>query len=268
MFYVSFVLPYLPVFANAKAFNQTWCSEVWVTSAVNTGSFSGTDNAFSFCCNPGKYYNISKRAKIRTIDVCDKCPQGQYTEIRNAETTCTSCPSGWSQNSIGKQFCLPCEPGQTQDQPSKATCNQCDLGKYKSTAKSNETKCEDCDQGRYQNEKGEANCKACGKGKWSNASAALSQTTCTNCVAGKYSSATGASSKSDCNKCPPGKASDKTANTNSSSCMKCKNNTVAKVSGSTKCDTVPQGTIVISDGAAVVSKYFSFLYSLYLCFLA
>ena len=226
MFYVSFALPPLPVFLNAESFNQTWCSEVWVTSVVTKASFSGTDNAFSFCCNPGKYYNISKRAKIRTIDVCDKCPQGQYTEIRNAETTCTSCPSGWSQNSIGKQFCLPCEPGQTQHLKGQENCTACELGMFMATAKSDTEKCDACGQdgkaGEYQNELGETNCKGCTAGKWNNVEAAVAESMCKVCNAGRYSSATSAFSNDTCIECPPGRNGSKVgASSSEGTCEDC-----------------------------------------------
>ena len=102
--------------------------------------------------------------------------------------------------------------------------------------------------------------------EWSDVERAVAEFTCKDCDAGKYSSATGATLETECNGCPPGKASSETGNTKASNCIKCTGNTVAGESGMTECETPANGSVVLSGGAAAVSKYFH-LHSFVFCLL-
>ena len=236
------------MFFDAKSFNHKWCNKIW-DGKTRPGDFSKSDFGMMKCCATGFKHLITSTG----ID-CVKCPVGTFTTTRY-EATCKLCPTGWHQNENGTQFCIPCVPGQTQNLKGQRKCDDCTIGRSMSKAFANVTECDECETGKYQDEEQKEECKTCGKGKWSDAGGAKAESTCEECGAGKYSSAKGASSFTDCTSCPPGKASNKTANTKSSDCIECEGNHVAKVSGSTKCDAVDKGTIVISGGAAVVSKY-------------
>jgi hypothetical protein len=146
-------------------------------------------------------------------------------------------------------------------------CKSCPPGKSSVYGKS---ECDECTLGKFSNDE-QTSCDLCGAGKHGNPDTALANrltadVACTACPVATYSSARGVANATDCTSCPPGKALNETGKTKSSSCIQCKGNTVAKVSGSTQCSEVEKGTIVISGGAAVVSKYLSSLYSFYFCF--
>ena len=184
------------MFQNAKKFDKRWCNPAW-HGKISTADFRGSLGMHK-CCTAGSYNILQSTSPFI---VCDTCPKGTFTNKLNIDTNCSSCPTGWHQDEVEKQYCLPCDPGKMQDEQGQGQCKDCQIGQFVSRAKA--TSCDDCSVklikgGSYQDEEGQTWCKWCLPGKWSDKSGLKNSMGCTTCRAGRWSEADGAKEEDKC----------------------------------------------------------------------
>merc|ERR1712166_1732559 len=123
---------------------------------------------------------------------CSSCPIGFFEDsatvtanlLTNTKASpnieCTTCPTGWYQNTKSSALCLACTPGRFSEGIEKK-CTACAKGKYQtaqfmteckscpggySQAKTGQEGCEDCPIGKYEETESKAECKECASGQF------------------------------------------------------------------------------------------------------
>ena len=133
-----------------------------------TGMLTGAPNC-DFTCSNG--YLSGARSN------CEKCPEGEYFNYADGDTTCKKC-STQLPRSDGTS-CYRCLPGYHRQ-----SCTICPAGRYTGWETEVLTECRLCEAG-YQDELGQGNCKTCPAGRISSAD----RKTCVTCPLGEYSDA-------------------------------------------------------------------------------
>jgi hypothetical protein len=108
---------------------------------------------------------------------CEKCPDGEYLNYDNGDSTCKQC-SAQLPISDGTS-CYRCLPGRH-----RGSCAACPVGRYTGWENEILDECRLCETG-YQDEEGRGNCKTCPAGRIST----VDRTTCVTCPLGEYSDA-------------------------------------------------------------------------------
>jgi hypothetical protein len=245
--------------AGTTKFDQgVWCTSSW-------NKFTGTLNLINknrvFCCNPGRFLNKSdplakKPGESWTLtdgNSCPKCPEGQYTDILNLNTSCipadrdtfvpakgmtvpTDCPTDSFTNPPTTTLCEICPAGHKMIRGILATtCQKCDAGKFQD-APGNET-CKDCPEGFYQNVKGIPYCVGCVPGQYQDQQGNES---CIKCASGRKFNANidVGISASNCEACAKGQYQPENSST---FCLPCLTGTFQNASGSSSCKDCPIG---------------------------
>ena len=106
--------------------------------------------------------------------------------------TCTLCPAGTYQSTVGQSGCNNCPYGTYQSGIQQSGCNLCALGSYNQGVGS--SLCLQCQAGKYSvtvNASASSACQNCSVGTYSSVVGSTSPTTCTNCPTGTFSTGIG-----------------------------------------------------------------------------
>jgi hypothetical protein len=162
-------------------------------------------------------------------EVCQACPISKYSEI--AGSNCTSCPSSYFQQKIGRSFCNPvtkCNPGtyvQNSSIKGNGRCADCPAGKYQ--PKQDQVACSNCEPGKYQLNVSQSYCESV-----------------TNCEPGSYDKSNGADiTNARCQECPENYFRSKTDE--KAGCPECASGKYTISGGASYCKT----TIPCAPGA-------------------
>ena len=97
-------------------------------------------------CGVGTYAN-ERRRSVEAVH-CKSCEAGKFQPTTNqmVESSCTSCPVGWSQVDPRKPSCNECPKGYYQNEESQDNCGYCPAGFIIPVNKS--IYCQDCSPGK------------------------------------------------------------------------------------------------------------------------
>jgi hypothetical protein len=153
-------------------------------------------------CAPGTFVaNTTDQSNAR----CQPCPTMHFSGAINA-ASCTLCPAGKFQNTVGQPFCetkQPCAPGTFEanaSDPTPARCAPCAAGSFSDT--SNAALCTVCPANTFQLKPGQPFCEAtqpCTPGTFVANVSDPSPARCAPCAAGSFSDTTNAGL---CSACP------------------------------------------------------------------
>ena len=240
--------------AAANAFNHDEASDCLDCPA---GKFIGT--ASSASCTECPSGSISEVTKQTDNSACAECGVGEY---KSSFSTCTSCPDGFVNPSLGQPSCTECAAGYFDDDTE--ICQRCDIGKF---AQAGRTECTTCSSGRVQPSAGGGVCAACVAGQYDDGttevchlcpigySSVTTSSSCSGCSFGKVQPVVGgapcencASGKYDgndgeiCTECPLGKQNPNPGRFGSGNCAACSTGgKYADQKGSTSCKICPAG---------------------------
>ena len=133
---------------------------------------------------------------------CDACPQGQ--KETGTRLACSDCTQTLFQDETGKDTCKACPSGFIQTGTKQSVCPACVPGKKESGTR---LVCDACTPGLYQNLRAQDSCKICSAGLYQ---AQNDQHFCKSCDTGKYiddaaQSAAAHNGEGNCKNCPTGK---------------------------------------------------------------
>ena len=131
-----------------------------VCHPCSAGKYAGTgkESCTGTACPAGTFGRIE--ATSASEAECEGCPVGRW-QPTSGQTTCASCPSGWSTaGTTGHSACTACTPGTFASEEGQATCEQCPAGQY--NPHQQQTRCWECSTGNsYQPDPGQRMCNEC-----------------------------------------------------------------------------------------------------------
>ena len=131
-----------------------------VCHPCSAGKYAGTgkESCTGTACPAGTFGRIE--ATSASEAECEGCPVGRW-QPTSGQTTCASCPSGWSTaGTTGHSACTACTPGTFASEEGQAQCEQCPAGQRSGTHPA-QIRCWECPENSYQPDPGQQRCKEC-----------------------------------------------------------------------------------------------------------